>query len=116
MFVVKRGAVKVQLPDGNGSRTINNLKANDFFGEMSLLTGQPRSATVVAEGETEVIQIRKDAIKPIFEDNPELMKTICEIVEQRRELLLPDEMPQIDAGSHEERGVLFAIRKFFGMD
>ena len=116
MFVVKRGAVKVQLPDGNGSRTINNLKANDFFGEMSLLTGQPRSATVVAEGETEVIQIRKDAIKPIFEDNPELMKTICEIVEQRRELLFPDEMPQLDAGPNEERGVLFAIRKFFGMD
>jgi CRP-like cAMP-binding protein len=53
---------------------------------MSLLTGQPRSANVVAEEETEVLQIKKNALKPIFETNPDLVKLICEIVEQRREL------------------------------
>lgn len=116
MFVIRSGAVTVRLPDGSGFRTINNLKANDFFGEMSLLTGQPRSATVVAEGETEVIQIRKEAIKPIFENNPDLMKSICEIVEQRRELLLPEELPEGANGNSADRGVLSAIRRFFGID
>lgn len=116
MFVIIRGSVKVQVPDGNGQRTINNLRSNDFFGEMSLLTGQPRSATVVAEGETEVLQIRKEAIKPIFENNPDLMKSVCKIVEQRRELLKPEEIEIEHQGVENGRGVLASIRKFFGLD
>ena len=63
------------------------MRDNDFFGEMSLLTGQPRSATVIAEEETEVLQIKKRALKPIFETNPSLVADVCKIIEQRRELL-----------------------------
>ena len=87
MFVINRGAVKVQITEDGVSRTINNLRDNDFFGEMSLLTGQPRSATVIAEEETEVLQIKKRALKPIFETNPSLVADVCKIIEQRRELL-----------------------------
>lgn len=116
MFVIIRGAVKVQIPDNGAQRTINNLRSRDFFGEMSLLTGQPRSATVVAEGETEVLQIKKEAIKPIFENNPDLMKSICVIVEERRELLKPEEIEVQQQGTEDGRGVLASIRKFFGLD
>ena len=35
------------------------LAAGDFFGEMSLLTGEPRSASVIAEDDTEVIRLTK---------------------------------------------------------
>lgn len=115
MFVIARGAVKVQIPENDYQKTINNLKANDFFGEMSLLTGQPRTATVIAEEETEVIQIRKAAIKPLFEQNPELMKLICDIVEGRRALLNP-EIADVHKSEHpNEKGVLRSIRNFFGM-
>ena len=115
MFVITRGSVKVQLPENGYQRTINNLSADDFFGEMSLLTGQPRTANVIAEEETEVLQIKKTAIKPLFAANPELMSAICEIVEGRRELLktaYDDEAAQhvSDAG-----GVLVSLKRFFGM-
>lgn len=115
MFVITRGAVKVQLPENNYQRTINSLRTNDFFGEMSLLTGQPRTANVIAEEETEVLQIRKNAIKPLFEANPRLMDLICEIVEERRELLKPAVNGDSTKESDDEAGIVSSIRRFFGM-
>jgi branched-chain amino acid transport system substrate-binding protein len=113
MFVIVRGGVKVQIPENDYQKTINRLRANDFFGEMSLLTGQPRTATVIAEEETEVIQIKKTALRPLFEANPDLMKAICDIIEERRALLVskeedPEDLDEMDGG------VLRSLRKFFG--
>lgn len=116
MFVIVRGCVKVQLPEGVGFRTINTLGANDFFGEMSLLTGEPRTANVIAEEETDVLQIRKTAIKPLFEANPELMRSISEIVGERRKLLTDNAAEvTLHKTSEPESGVMRSIRKFFGM-
>jgi small-conductance mechanosensitive channel/CRP-like cAMP-binding protein len=115
MYVIVKGSVSVQLPTTNGAATINKLQANDFFGEMSLLTGEPRTANVVADDETEVLQIRKAAIKPIFEANPELLSSVSEIVEERRQLLqanMEASMPKIEV---EESGLLGSIKRFFGM-
>ncbi len=114
MFVIVRGAVKVQIPEDDFQRTINELKANDFFGEMSLLTGQPRTATVIAEEETEVIQIKKTALKPLFEANPDLMKAICDIIEERRELLVQREAAEEETSGDDGSRVLSSLRKFFG--
>jgi len=93
---------------------VNRLSENDFFGEMSLLTGEPRSATVVAVEETEVLQIRKNALKPIFESNPELMKLVCEIVEERRGALATSTPDTAAALATDGRSVLQSIKNFFG--
>jgi CRP-like cAMP-binding protein len=91
------------------------LSTNDFFGEMSLLTGEPRSATVVADEEVDVLEIRKGALKPIFESNPELMTSVCEIIEERKQLLLA-KIHETDEGKPEPgQGVLASIRRFFGI-
>jgi len=113
MFVITRGKVKVVIPEDGGHKTINTLTANDFFGEMSLLTGQPRTATVIAEEETEVIQIKKPSMRSLFEANPTLMQAICDIIEERRELLVTqdEEDESIDA---KDSGVLSSLRRFFG--
>ena len=114
MFVIVRGGVKVQIPENDYQKTINNLRANDFFGEMSLLTGQPRTATVIAEEETEVIQIKKSALRPLFEANPNLMKAICDIIEERRALLVAKD-EEAETLAQSEGGVLSSLRKFFGI-
>ncbi len=115
MFVIVRGAVNVQVPENGIPKTINTLRENDFFGEMSLLTGEPRSANVVAAEETEVLQIRKDAVKPIFEGNPELVRSIGEIVEERRELLKVQAILEIEKSRDTDRGILGSIKRFFGL-
>ncbi len=116
MFVINRGNVKVQITENGYPKTINKLRENDFFGEMSLLTGQPRSATVIAEEETEVLQIKKKALKPIFETNPDLVKSICEIVEERQKLLKHHEPEANNSFEVKEKGVLLSIKKFFGLE
>jgi len=115
MFVITRGSVKIQIPDGVAPKTINELHENDFFGEMSLLTGQPRTASVVASEETEVLQIRKAAIKPLFEANPQLVAAISNMVEKRRELLKQSGEISVEADKGENRGLINSIRKFFGL-
>jgi small-conductance mechanosensitive channel len=113
MFVIVRGIVKVQIPENDYQKTINTLRSNDFFGEMSLLTGQPRTASVIADEETEVIQIKKSALRPLFEANPHLMKAICDIIEERRTLLVSTQSEEETLGQA-EGGVLLSLRKFFG--
>ncbi len=115
MYVIVRGTVSVQLPGPDGPTTINTLRTNDFFGEMSLLTGEPRTASVVADEETDVLQIRKAAVKPLFEANPELLSAISEIVEERRSLLVSNQVEKADSKESEETGVLSSIRRFFGL-
>ncbi|HTK27273.1 MAG TPA: mechanosensitive ion channel family protein [Pyrinomonadaceae bacterium] len=114
MFIIVRGNVNVQIPDNGVPKVVNRLYENDFFGEMSLLTGEPRSATVVAVEETEVLQIRKNALKPIFESNPELMKLVCEIVEERRGALATTTSDIAAAQATDGRSVLQSIKNFFG--
>lgn len=115
MFVIIRGSVKVQLPDGDGMRTINQLGPNDFFGEISLLTGEPRTANVIADEETDVMQIRKSAVKPIFDANPELLNSISVIVEERRKLLEKEMFEKSMRMEKQDSGVVGAIKKFFGI-
>ncbi|HYJ92919.1 MAG TPA: mechanosensitive ion channel family protein [Pyrinomonadaceae bacterium] len=115
MFVIMRGSVEVQIPQETSIRVLNTLRENDFFGEMSLLTGEPRTATVVAVEETEVLQIRKSAIKPIFEANPELVRAISEMVEERRGLLRSFAEKETDIEERREKGMLRSIRRFFGL-
>jgi CRP-like cAMP-binding protein len=115
MFVIMRGSVEVQISQGGTTKAINKLRENDFFGEMSLLTGEPRTATVVAVEETEVLRIDKDAIKPIFEANPDLVSSIGEMIEERRELLRSLAEPVDEAEVLREKGVLRSIRRFFGL-
>ncbi|NDD30134.1 MAG: hypothetical protein EB084_17905, partial [Proteobacteria bacterium] len=56
-----------------------------FFGEMSLLTGDPRTATVVALEETELLRLDKEAFRKIMEENPRAEELISTILERRQE-------------------------------
>lgn len=116
MFIIIRGAVNVRIPDKEGQRTINHLQTNDFFGEMSLLTGEPRSATVIAEEETEVLEIRKRALKPIIEANPDLTESISEIITKRRELLSPETTAEASQENREDKSMIRSLKKFFGLE
>jgi len=68
MFVVVDGEVDVRAADGaRGTVTLARLGAGQVFGEMSLLTGAPRSATVAATVETRVLEISKASIAHLLE-------------------------------------------------
>lgn len=115
MFVVHRGAVKVRVQDGDAdrlSRTVATLEEGDFFGEMALFTGEPRTANVVAAGETEVLEIGHEAIKRLFDTNPNLVESLSQTIAERR-AELADEQDRGASGKAVSAGLLSSIRRFF---
>lgn len=117
MFVVHRGTVEIQTIDDEGKRqVVSTLREGDVFGEMSLLTGEPRSADVIAKEETKVLQIGKHCLKPILDKNPKLIKLLSKIVEERRAKLLEKEHHDKAKISAKDKNVFKSIRNFFGLN
>jgi hypothetical protein len=115
MYVIHRGAVKVQITEDGKIKVLRNLSEGDFFGEMGLFTGEPRTATVVAQEETEVLEIKHTCLKPILEANPALVERFVEIIEERRAKLTEVNAPQTAADPSMKSGMFDSIRKFFGL-
>jgi len=86
LFAIASGvvAVKKTLEEGKEPVELARLGAGIFIGEMSLMTGEPRSASVEALTECELIEVPKQAIEPILKDKPEVMGSIAEIMAERR--------------------------------
>ncbi|MFT3745474.1 MAG: mechanosensitive ion channel family protein [Pyrinomonadaceae bacterium] len=115
MFVIISGSVKVQITENDYQKTVNTLAEDDFFGEMSLLTGEPRSANVIAIVETEVLRIDKNGLRPILEANPDLVSVISEMIEERKQSLVKQVTEEEEQGSSPKKGAINSIRKFFGL-
>lgn len=115
MFVVISGSVKVQIPEGTYQKTLTTLHENDFFGEMCLLTGEPRSASVLAVEETEVLRIDKAGLQPIFESNPALAESVYELIEERKQPIKTDADTEEENKKETRKGVLRSIKKFFSL-
>ena len=85
MFVVHKGRVRVQVSENGRPRTVATLNEGDFFGEMALFTGEPRTANVLALEETEVLEIGHAAMKRVFDTNPDLVESLSFIMAERRQ-------------------------------
>ncbi len=85
LYIIRTGSVEISIQIGKNDPTIlANLGAGKCFGEMSLLTGEPRSATVTAIEETQVVVVTKKGIQHILENNPNLIEPLTKMLEDRR--------------------------------
>jgi small-conductance mechanosensitive channel/CRP-like cAMP-binding protein len=112
MFVLHNGRVQVQVTENGRPRTVAVLNEGDFFGEMGLFTGEPRTANVVATEETEVLEIGHVAMKGLFDTNPDLVEALSHIIAERRQGLVRRE----DGGTvqrDESEGIIASIKRFF---
>ena len=85
MFVILDGAADVTVKgvDG-GEQQVNVLALDDIVGEMSLLTGAPRTATVKAATPLRVLEITKEAIEALLPNAPELLDQFSQILAERQ--------------------------------
>ena len=94
-----------------------DVQPGEFFGEMSLLTGALRSATVLAATETVVYEIGAREINALLAHRPELAWRLAEIVAQRREVWAGASAPTKGESGEAEptmiRQVLDGMRSFF---
>jgi CRP-like cAMP-binding protein len=84
MFVIAAGEVAVSVIDGGVERHLAGLGAGDIVGEMSLMTGAKRSATVIAISPVTALEVTKAAIEPILNANPGLVQRFAAVLERRR--------------------------------
>jgi small-conductance mechanosensitive channel/CRP-like cAMP-binding protein len=87
LYVVRSGSVAVQVGAGDAKREVATLSAGQFFGEMSLMTGESRAATVVAKSDCECYIVDKEAFQEILLERPELAGVISEILSKRQVVL-----------------------------
>jgi CRP-like cAMP-binding protein len=114
MFVVHKGKVRVQVSENGRPRTVANLNEGEFFGEMALFTGEPRTANVLALEETEVLEIGHAAMKRVFDTNPDLVESLSFIMAERRQGLA-SQTDDSATNTHSSAGILSAIKRLFGI-
>jgi ATP-binding cassette, subfamily B, bacterial len=84
-YVIKKGKVQVTARSGKDKVELAELKAGDFFGEISLLEEVPVSATVkVGEPGTEILSFAHDVFQRMLKDNPPLELMIRQRINERR--------------------------------
>ena len=84
LFLIVGGAVKVftRTEDG-GNMPLAELGPGDFFGEVSLLTGRPRTATITASAEVIAIELDRLSLDRIAEGHPEVGRVLEDFYERR---------------------------------
>ncbi|MBN8995243.1 MAG: cyclic nucleotide-binding domain-containing protein [Rhizobiales bacterium] len=83
MFIVAEGKVAISIHSPSGEQHVATLGAGDVVGEMSLLTGARRSATVTAAKRVAAVEIPKAAIEGLIVETPGLIGRFAEMMEQR---------------------------------
>ncbi len=122
MFVILEGTAIVTLADERqAEREVARLARGEFFGEMALLTGEPRTASVSAVDDLAVLEIHKPALQAMLAQRPGLAQEMAEIVAARRAGLRaiadlqaapPEQRQQVQHAAGE---LMQRIRRFFGI-
>jgi small-conductance mechanosensitive channel len=120
LYIVTSGTAEVRVSGDGVEKTVAKIDAPGFFGEMGLMTGEPRLATVVALTPVECYRLDKEAFQKIMAERPEVAADISAVLAQRKVEL---QMARVDcdAAAKERRiaaaksEMLDTVRKFFGL-
>jgi len=113
MFVLLDGAahVSIVLPDGE-TREVAVLAAGDIVGEMSLMTGAPRTTSVTSLTEMRVLEVTNQAMERLLAAEPGLLERFSNVLAVRQ-----SQLSEIASTSSQrqtlQRDILAQIRKFF---
>ena len=112
-------------PDGAGprpevARHVATLHAPDFFGEMGLMTGEPRSADVIAKTDVDCFRLGRDSFERVLLARPQIAEQLSENMANRRVELVAarenlDAAAQASRRESERQRILKGIKGFFGL-
>ena len=121
LYIIIHGEADIYLDANGGERhVIRTLGPGDFFGEMGMMTGAPRSASVAARTDVECYRLDKEAFEDILRARPAIAEEISSVLVTRR-AELESVARQIDEKTGEKEmaqqrsEILATIRRFFGL-
>ncbi len=111
-FLISEGKLAVLIKKSDGSKVlIRHLFAGNYFGEISLLTGEKRTATVVAEEKSVLYRLSKNDFGRILSKNPAIIKGISHVVSMRR-----DQLTRKGEKIIEKKSLLKKTLRFFDLE
>lgn len=121
LYLMEDGTATVRVSDGLNDREVAQLTGPCVFGEMSLLTGETRSATVIASSEVECFRLDKLAVQSVITRRPELADSLAKVLADRKVALqMAREGLSADAAkeraAREANALLSRIKSFFALD
>jgi CRP-like cAMP-binding protein len=122
LYVLTKGEVEVRVRGDNGvEKIVTRMAAPNVFGEMGVVTGEPRTASVIAASEVECYRLDKDAFQRILKLRPEIRETVSNVMARRR-VELATVRDGLNAEQRKERvreernRILASLQAFFGLD
>lgn len=118
LYVLIQGEADVWFEtQGQTRRLLTTLPAGRVFGEMGLMTGEPRRATVTAHSDAECYRIDKKNFEFIMQARPELADAFAHIITERnKQLVAVQQQAQPLDHAHQKEKLLANIRKFFRLE
>jgi small-conductance mechanosensitive channel len=114
LFIVRRGRVAIGI--GQDLREVAVTDTGGYFGEMSLLTGEPRTATVVARGDCVVLEITGEAFAAYVKSRPEAIDQLANAATVRKRAIDQTRAAAASAPTVEPLTLAQRMRKFFGLN
>ena len=120
LYIMTEGEADVRISHDGVSRKVGSLQGGDYFGEMGLMTGEPRSATVIAQTDVKCYRLGKEAFKDILRRRPELAEDIAATLARRRVGLDAAREEASEEGMRDrmqttQKAFLHCMRDFFGL-
>jgi len=121
LYVLTKGEVEVKIRGENGAeKLVTRMCAPNVFGEMGVVTGEPRTASVIAASEVECYRLDKEAFQKVLKRRPHIAESVSNVMARRRvELASVREglnADQRNARVREEKSrILEALQTFFGL-
>ncbi|APR76568.1 Potassium efflux system KefA protein / Small-conductance mechanosensitive channel [Minicystis rosea] len=118
LFVIERGEVVVAVNRGGNDVVIARLGEGKFFGEMALVTGDRRTATVRAATSCQLLEVSRDALRTVLSRSPDLAERVSSVLTERQAQLdehLATEIDGMDEArmTQSQQQLLVKIRRFF---
>jgi len=120
LYVMTSGKAEVRTSEGADTKVVATLEAPTFFGEMGLMTGEARTADVVAVGDVECFRLGKASFEKVMLARPEIAENLADTLAKRRIGLvaaregLSNDAREKRMASERER-ILGGIKSFFGL-
>ncbi len=121
LYMIVEGDGVVRISNGREQRDVARLQPGQFFGEMSLMTGEARNATVIAATDMLCYRMNKEAFREVLRETPAIADQVAEVLADRRAALSSardDDRDSDRRTRHEtaKQDLLGRIRGFFGID
>lgn len=121
LYILTEGSVEVWVSAKQKKSKVDDLYAPTFFGEMGLMTGAPRSATIVASTDVYCYRLYREGFQKILQRRPIIAEEIS-VIMAKRQVETQSIRTQLDEGTHNQRveevshNLLANISSFFGLD